>query len=328
MRSTRFTDEYVRDALDSVRAQANNGAIYAEKIKGREFARIAMDGQDLLLLLPTADNVRFRPVRLARLFVDFRVHCQVIDGVKILDEYFTILRVREPNDVMQGIFCDVVSLLLKSMTKFNDDDLHQFVLDMVEFFKAMNGPSNATVLGLWGELFVIFHSSDPEMLGNAWHVSSIEKFDFSTQAQRLEVKTTTGPRRHHFSLEQVRTTPGIEIMIASIILNEDPSGCNVLDLLERTEARMKIGKTREHVRRVALRTLGSSFEKEELRKYDLQSAMMGVRFFSSEVVPQPLAPQLGVSDVRFVADLQLVGPASPKEVSDWGVLGRALTGDI
>jgi hypothetical protein len=327
MRSEKNLDRFVRGALDSVRAQATTDVIYAEKIRGREFARIAMDNKDLLLLLPAAGDNRFRPVRLARLLVDFRVHCQVIDGAEALDEHFTILRVREPDELMQGIFCDVVALLLKSMNKFDDYELHRLVLDMVEFFKAMNGPSDSTILGLWGELFVIFHSSDPDVLGEGWHVSSMEKFDFSVQEKRLEVKTTPGPRRHHFSLEQVRNTPGIEIMVASIIVNESQSGTNLLELLALTETKLKTAKTREHVRRVALRTLGASYSADDLRSYDLQSAAMGIRFFPSEVVPQPIAPHFGVSDVRFVADLQLVGPASPEEVRNWGTLGRALTAD-
>jgi hypothetical protein len=52
-----------------------------------------------------------------------------------------------------------------------------------------------------------------------------------------------------------------------------------------------------------------------------------LRFFSGSTVPQPIPPAFGVTQIRFVADLQLVGDIDPQIFENWGRLPRALLND-
>ena len=95
----------------------------------------------------------------------------------------------------------------------------QTVDKFIELFKAIKEPPKKSIQGLWSELFLIEQSANPEKIISAWHSIPEEKFDFSFDKLRIEVKSSvTESRTHHFSLAQLNPVDNTEIIIASILL--------------------------------------------------------------------------------------------------------------
>ena len=105
------------------------------------------------------------------------------------------------------------------------------------------------VQGLWAELLLIAYSSDPELLIGAWHEDPDEVYDFALANERLEVKSARGAyRRHHFSSSQLPARAGIELTVASVLVQRVAGGATLWDLLQQLRARVR---TSAHV--VAMR---------------------------------------------------------------------------
>ena len=313
----------VSEALFLAKQAAIGSQIVVEPIPQRAYARIGVQGSDVVLVLPRPSEHRSKSVRLSRLRVDYDVSCNVKESSSSSDEVVTILRLVSPDDHVQLVFVEVVAMLLRPLARFSQSRIDGLIHGLIEMFRAMESPSSSTLLGLWGELFVIGNATDPTAVGRSWHPSTDEKFDFSMEDVRVEVKTTTGPRRHHFSLEQVRPIPGLQILIASLVVSESPRGLNVVEMINWAVTKVKDPAVAIQVKKTALKTIGSSDVTLALPRLDLESARLSLRYYESVSVPQPTQPELGVSQVRFISDLQLVSHASEAVVSKKGRLARA-----
>ena len=311
----------VAQALLLAKQTAAGSQIVVEPVPQRSYARIGIDGPDVVLLLPRLSEPRSKSVRLSRLLVDYNVSCNVKEGS---NSSVTILKLLAPDEHVQSVFIEVVAMLLRPLARFSPTRIDGLIHGLIEMFRAMESPSGSTLLGLWGELFVIGNASDPTTVGRSWHPSTNEKFDFSMEDVRVEVKTTIGPRRHHFSLEQVRPIPGLHMLIASLVVSESPRGLNVVEMVQWAVAKVKEPEIAMQVKKTALKTIGSSDLTHALPRLDLKSAKLALRYYECYSVPQPTQPDLGVSEVRFVSDLQLVPYESQAVVSNKGRLGRGL----
>ena len=316
----------VRDALTHARQLPSNNEIIVEPIKGRLYARIGYENSDLVLILPGVKDQPSKPIRLSRLIIDYNVQCKVKEGSSETEENVTIVRLLSPTEYVQDLFIEIVAILIRPIPRFNQATVDDMIRGLIDLFRAMESPSDSTLLGLWGELFLIGNAHNPTTVGEAWHPSPQEKFDFSLGDVRVEVKTTAGPRRHHFSLEQVRPTPGLQMMVASLIVTESADGLNVVQMIPWVLEKINDRKIADQIEKTALKTIGSAQNDHSLAKFDKDSARLALRFYEASTVPQPIQPNLGVSQVRFVSDLQLIPPTDRAKIRTWGELGRGLVG--
>ena len=70
----------VSDALDRARKMSANSEIVVDPIRQRAFARIGVQGPDIVVVLPSPGNTQLRPVRLSSINVDYGVTCKVLQG--------------------------------------------------------------------------------------------------------------------------------------------------------------------------------------------------------------------------------------------------------
>jgi hypothetical protein len=316
----------VTSALDQARKAKVSSQIVVHPIPERPFARIGFQGSDIVVVLPAPFGAEVRPVRLSSMNVDYGVTCKVLEDGRLSDDVITLIRLFSPTAHSESIFVEVIAMLLRPLTRFSQSRVHEIVTGLVELFQETNRVSDATLLGLWGELFVIGNASDPDTVGKAWHPTPIERFDFSLDGTRVEVKTTTGPRQHHFALEQVRAVPGLDIYVASVVASESPRGLNVVEMIPWVMEKINDSAVARHVKATALKTIGSSIHDQTISRIDLNSARVGLRYFESSVVPQPIAPLFGASQIRFVSDLQMIAPIDFGQVQSKGSLLRAISG--
>ena len=103
----------------------------------------------------------------------------------------------------------------------------------VEVFRSLaNTPTN-TVHGLWTELFLIDTSANSKMLLNYWHNLPMEKFDFNSGAEKIEVKSNSNFERiHTFSSEQLNPPAETQVLIASIFIRQHSSGQSIQQLVD------------------------------------------------------------------------------------------------
>jgi hypothetical protein len=156
-------------------------------------------------------------------------------------------------------------------------------------------------IGLAGELLAIAEAADPTPLAQTWHAQPEDPFDFSTQGERLEVKTTTAADRvHWFASGQVSPIPGVCTSFVSIQLPLVEVGSTVAsvyaDLTQLARAE-KAG--------VRSRIIAVAKEPPEVLTsvvFDRDAARASMLHVAADDVPRPTQAR-GVGRMRWEATL-------------------------
>lgn len=295
--------------------------------------RLGKDSSSAAALLiatryPTPQGKRPVPLELEHLVVQYDVTCLVWDTEDSKEEAtFTLIRCREPDRVLTSYFLEVIDAVIPLLgSSPSEANVREVVTRLAELFRALQMPSRKTVQGLWAELFVIAHGTEPAELVKAWHAAPGEPFDFSHLAQRLEIKSASGPeRQHHFSLEQV--SPGVEttVLVASLFAKRAGGGVSVAQLAAKARSRLKGDPDLIlRVEQVVATSLGQDWRLGLEDSFDLERAVESLAFFWAQSIPSVdrKFPST-VSEVRFRSDLTAVTPVDARAVHDAGGIFRA-----
>ena len=182
------------------------------------------------------------------------------------------------------------------------------VQHLAELFKALQSPPKKSIQGLWAELLVIYCSEKCSTLVEAWRGNTDERYDFSLNEERLEVKSTDSQiRSHYFSLLQIRPNSAIKVVIASLFVKAAANGVSLRELKERIFSKLGDDHTLcFKVDTVVFDTLGSGYEVGLSTKYDLDEAISSLAFYASEEIPSvPTLLPDSITEVRFKSDLTL-----------------------
>lgn len=297
---------------------------------GSHFLAKGKAGEPVLLLKSLKRRFPRIPLGLRHVQVDFEVSCTVRDS-----------EVKDDSALVVGTFCrascdptapNLHPLFVHALTgaaeelpaELTSEDADAFFDNAVELFRALSLPPRNSVLGLWGELFVISISPNPEFLIKGWHTSTEQRFDFTFPNCFLEVKATVRDnRQHEFSLGQLRRdTP---IAIASLIVEASDVGDNVFDLASSFQGSLSpINRTK--LWRLVAESVGGDADQMADIRYLRTAASNSLRFYDAKSLPAPeipIAAQTCISSVNFSMDLDLA--PSPIYLSDsevWGLLAH------
>lgn len=182
---------------------------------------------------------------------------------------------------------------------------------LVTIFQDRDSP-RGTVIGIWGELFVIANSVDPGAMVDAWHSAEDQLFDFAAPGSRLEVKTTTRPNRVHvFNLRQLMTRAGQNGRVVSVMTTETDNGTSVSDLVEMIESRLSSDFDRQmKLHEQAAAILGGDWASYCNRRFDLQEAKHSLVVLDPIDVPQVPSPASEVLEVTLTVDCSSVPEAA------------------
>jgi len=301
----------VKNCIDKLKILEPSDQLIAEVIQSRSFARLARQKSDYFLLLPykkTSNKDAF----LKHLEVRYGLNCEVTEGSTLSHESLTAIKLIKPSDKEIELFADLISLLLNRVSiNPGTPEIVELIELIIEIFNPGQNISDSEIIGLWGELFLIHSSSNPTELINCWRTNSSDRFDFSDKNNRIEVKTTRGLRQHTFSYEQVSPYNGLAVVIASLVLVEDQDGFSVTDLLLQIEKRVSSQQAKRKLTSNTLDIIQGDLRTNKNLKFDTDIAGINLRYFNSDDIPQPLLPPLGVSEVKFIADLQLTSNIDP-----------------
>lgn len=269
------------------------------------------------------------PVVLEHLTIQYDADCRIIqpDGAAERGD-FTLIGCVDPDPQLREYFLRVAGVVIEAVgVNPSRLEISRTMEALIDLFRALAAPARKSVQGLWAELYLIARSRHPERLARAWHGTVGDTFDFSDGAQRIEVKSATGPARaHHFSLGQLAPPPPARAVIASMFVARAGAGESVQDLLRVLHRRLSdYPQILLRLEAVVAATLGNTIRRALTEAFDRELAEASLAFYRATDVPtisRQVDPR--VSDIRFVADLTSVLALAPTEIGPEGLFGALL----
>jgi hypothetical protein len=171
------------------------------------------------------------------------------------------------------------------------------------FGDGFNVQTNANILrGLIGELLVIYAADDLGGAVNAWHINSDDRYDFSIDNRRLEVKTTkSAVREHRFNSRQLPPQANTKVWIASVKLAEVSVGESLSGLFDSIARRVTKAQAQK-VAEIIAETTGLPPATILDPKFDLESSLNSLKIYQAESIPTP-EMTAGTSDLKWTAFL-------------------------
>jgi hypothetical protein len=293
--------------------------------------RLGKDNYGAPSLLIAGSSMEFskiHPVLLEHLYVRPNSECTIsFPNGELESKKFTIISCRNTDKVLNSYFLRVVAPVLSSMSEgSSEENIISSINILVELFRSLTLPSRKTIQGLWAELFIITRSKTPSILINSWHSTPEDRYDFSFESQRLEVKSsTTRSRVHHFSLEQLRPPLGTHLLVASVFVERAGSGNTIIDLINKISKR--IGEDTEQlikINKVISTTLGETLKNSLEEGFDYELAEQSLAFYECSVIPtiKEVIP-IEVSQIHFRSDINAQPTIDVKTFRTLGKLFQA-----
>ncbi|MGY3208363.1 hypothetical protein ACVWVS_002003 [Ewingella americana] len=272
-----------------------------------------------VFLLSNSDSKKYYPnIVFRNISVDFNVTCSININDRNLIGDFCVVRFTESLPELYEIFVKTVCSVIENLpTNTSAKELESFILELRELFRTLNASSGREISGLWSELFIIFISGNPSNALRAWHNNTCDRFDFSNNHMRLEVKSTICElRSHDFSLEQLVPHANGDGFIASFLLRKSNFGCGVLKLATQIEQQVNgIPDLKQKLWRNIIKALGADFSEKLDELFDLELAKKELRIYSMEDIPRPSCSNDGlVTKIRFNSNLENLPYLPSKEL--------------
>jgi hypothetical protein len=281
------------------------------------------------LLLDSRDHSRRTPIRLALLEVQFAVPFRILDDDgSERTQTLTSIICRTTDDVVAGYFAHVAQAIVTIVGRSpTSNEVAQAVQRLTELFQNLSRPTGRSVLGLFAELLAIHVSGDPRVALSAWRSTVDDRYDFSVDNVRLEVKSTSDRiRAHYFSREQCMPPDGTVALLLSVFVERSGGGLSVGELIERIERQLAgDAELMFRLHATVAATMGTATAEALLMRFDEQLARGSMRLY--ELIHIPAVRDelpVGVSQVRFRADISQAIPADRPRLDQQSTTVRAL----
>lgn len=276
-------------------------------------------------MLASLDSGVRPPVRLGGLDAQYALKCQVRVGKSDETRVLSVVTSTNGSAHDERYFLHVMSALLDLVGPTPSlDDLAHAITELAGIFQRLSSPSRESVTGLAGELVLIAVASDPVAAAAAWRTDPDDRYDFSADRLRLEVKSTaTRKRVHSFSYEQSDVPAGCQGVVASLFIERSAGGTTLEDLILIIASRLVSSPaTIFRVEQVLASTLGSSLPEALSFAFDMELARSELAFFDLREIPAIRSLPPSVSQVRFASDLSTT---SKLDIGDFSGLCPAIT---
>jgi hypothetical protein len=259
-------------------------------------------------LLNAEDSSIKAPIRLAAVEVNFAIPCHIaVTGGGERTETLTVIVCTVSDRIIQDYFAHVCETIVRIVGASPSlQEVIEAVRRLVDLFQKLSSPARRSVIGLFGELYAIYSATSPATAVDAWRSTIDDRFDFSIDNVRLEVKaSSTRHRTHNFSLEQCTPPPGTVGVLISLFVEASGGGLSVFELVERIERQLDgdvdlILKLQETV----AEGLGASAPTALSMRFDEDLASSSLQVYDLEAIPVIGGDVPSeVSQVRFRSDI-------------------------
>lgn len=263
------------------------------------------------LLLRSDDETVRPPIRLTGLEIFYSIPCAIEDENAIEQvQNFTVVCCTSENPQLQEYFvyvCDIVLNIVGSSP--STVQIAEAMQHLIELFQKFSEPARRSVLGFIGELFVIYASNCPDIAIRAWRNGTDDRFDFSIEDIRLEVKSSsTRKRLHEFSLEQCEPPENTIGLLVSLFVEVSGGGLSLFELIKRIETRINSDyELMMEFQSTIAESLGRDLPSALSVRFDEDLAHSSLKFYSLHDIPAirgDIPPQ--ISHVRFQSDVTTV----------------------
>lgn len=273
----------------------------------KDFLAKTDDGAPVFLL-HDASTAKYNPsINFRYLSAQFHVTCRVKTGTIDIEDQFCLVSCDAAETELHELFVRCVGSAIEELPEnIGTKELEFCISQMRDLFRALSSPNSREVSGLWAELFVISKSSNSEKALSLWHDDQFDRFDFSSNTLRIEVKSTVrGLRAHEFALEQLQTPDGGVGFVTSVLLQPLSGGVGVLDIARSIEANI-MGNSRLKLKLWSnvIKALGGDFSERLDKRYDQVFAEKNLEVYLMNNIPRPDIPaDSRISAIRFVSNL-------------------------
>lgn len=294
------------------RENADIGCFSAASLPFANQHKIGISSEGFPLFFIECDgNEHSLDIDLELISVQFNRKCRIKEGDCCdYNNVFTVLLLKTNHPDFQRYFIEVVCLVLKKMTPNpSHKQIKNEIQKLVELFSRLTQLPKKTVQGLWAELFIIDQSENPEYLIQSWHSVPEDKFDFNDGNDKVEVKSTSKPRRnHHFAYEQLNPNKNSNLVVASIIVNQTGRGKSIYDLKESICNKISNVELQFRLNDIIVQTLGNNIDGIFDLYYDYQQAIDSLKYYDVKDIPNISKDQIPVeiSNIHFECDLSTV----------------------
>ena len=309
----------LRDIFESLPRPEANGGFSVERTTQRYRVGRSFEDQPALLI---ASPSNAQPIKLASIEYSPATLREVGHSNEATRlETLAVLKCNTTDPDLVDYFFRVVSSILIGDDRSATEDGFEAALDaIVNLFRALQQPAQMTVQGLWGELALIYWSTNITAALTSWRSNARALHDFSAGNLRLEVKgAATGRREHIFKLEQLESVLEGQTVVVSLLLGQPGEGVSVFELAEFIKERITGFEPARRLDAGIVQCLGKDWREAGTARYDLELARKNVRFYlASQIpsVPQPIPPE--VKDVSFTVDLSTTKPLDLAKARTFG----------
>lgn len=297
--------------------------------EGTHFLAKGLAGEPVILLCAGKRRVPRIPLGLRHMQVEFDVECAVRDtagdaAATPVSATFCRATCDPGTPGLHPLFVHALAGAVGRLpTELSPGEADRFFDDAVELFRAFAAPARTSVLGLWGELFLIAVSPCSNTMLSGWHVSPEQVFDFAFPNACVEVKATARHnRQHEFALTQLRGAH-LPVFVASIVAERSDAGESVFDLASIIQEGLT-PVNRAKLWRLVAESLGGEAEGAADLRFLRMAAANSLRFYAAAALPAPEVPDAVascVSAVRFSLDLDRAPTLVPLAESEvWQTL--------
>ncbi len=258
------------------------------------------------------------------------VECLLGDCDGPISGNFQLIRCRSRDVSLQECFVWALAGWLPLIDSCNSGaQVDRCVEQFFALFCQLTLPGNGTLVGIWGELYLMACCADPHTAIAAWHNDPEELHDFVCGENRVEVKTSTGVlRQHHFSLDQFLVPAGATLTVASLLVVPTPNGWTVSELVDSLCGHIKDNPAAiARIHDVVGRTLGAEWREADRVRLSPRDGGQAVVLYDADVIPRvrPAAVPPEVSGVTFWVDLSQCSPLGTDR-SSTGLVASMLKG--
>jgi hypothetical protein len=279
------------------------------------------------ILLSSIDQAFRAPLQLTGAEVRYCIPCQfTLPDQRTLEQPLTQLICTSNVTTEKEYFLHIASTIIEVLGNAPTiGAIADAVGRFVHILQRLSRPPAKNLIGLYGEMLFILNSSNPDLAVQAWRSRVDDRFDFSMDSVRLDVKATARRTRvHSFSLEQCLPVPGATAAVASMFVESSGGGKSLRDLIQVLFARLTTAEARLRVQQIVADTLGSTLLTSLDARFDDLIATNSLRIFDAAEIPairSAIPPQ--VTAVKFQSDLTEISALDPAELARTSDLWKA-----
>ena len=260
-------------------------------------------GQPSILINTKKNNESVAPYKGMSIRLRFNINCKIHEENE--KQNYTILSCISNDEQIIKIFLDIcqttISQLGKEPTPKEISEKTQMLIDL---FKEMPNKLSS-IVGLWGELFLIASSKNITKCLEAWHQHAEDKYDFYDNNEALEVKCTTQTdRKHKFKHDQLVSNLK-DHYVASIMISDDPNkGLSVVDLYEDIKKRCKLDNLNNKLKKIFFKIVGKTpYEELNEYRYSFDYSKKNLMYYKLKDISTLINEDDSVTDISYKVDL-------------------------